>query len=165
MPDREKVMLGLKACNRQSYNGSDCQNCPYYDDEDTAELPLGICNIQDMFDDALALLREQEARELSESCDNCDEYDKEKHSCPKFCRVIRETVDEMKSKWIPVTERLPEKSGFYLCYTEFKIFAVLHFSRKHKLFNWFDGMNPGEINSDIKCIAWMPIPKPPKEED
>ena len=62
MVDREKVIRGLEACNRQSYNGSDCQNCPYYDDEDTAELPFGICNIQDMFDDALALLKEQEAR-------------------------------------------------------------------------------------------------------
>lgn len=65
MPDREKVIRGLEACNRQSYNGSDCQNCPYYDDEDTAELPFGICNIQDMFDDALALLREQEPRVMT----------------------------------------------------------------------------------------------------
>lgn len=65
MVDREKVMRGLKACNRQSYNGSDCQNCPYYDDEDTAELPFGICNIQDMFDDALALLEEQETKKTA----------------------------------------------------------------------------------------------------
>lgn len=63
---REKVIRGFEACNRQSYNGSDCQNCPYYDDEDTAELPFGICNIQDMFDDALALLKEQEARVIKE---------------------------------------------------------------------------------------------------
>lgn len=62
---REKVIWGLEACNRQSYNGSDCQNCPYYEDEDTAELPFGICNIQDMFDDALALLREQEPRVMT----------------------------------------------------------------------------------------------------
>lgn len=65
MPDREKVIRGLEACNRQSYNGSDCQNCPYYDDEDTAELAFGICNIQDMFDDALALLKEQEPRVMT----------------------------------------------------------------------------------------------------
>ena len=65
MADLEKVIRGLEACNRQSYNGSDCQNCPYYDDEDTAELPFGICNIQDMFDDALALLKEQEPRVLT----------------------------------------------------------------------------------------------------
>lgn len=64
---REKVIWGLEACNRQSYNGSDCQNCPYYEDEDTAELPFGICQIQDMFDDALALLREQEPRVLDYS--------------------------------------------------------------------------------------------------
>ena len=62
MTDREKVIRGLAACNRKINNGSDCENCPYYDDEDTVELPFGICNIQDMFDDALALLKEQEPR-------------------------------------------------------------------------------------------------------
>lgn len=65
MVKREKVMRGLEACNRQSYNGSDCQNRPYYDDEDTVELAFGICNIQDMFDDALALLKEQEPRVMT----------------------------------------------------------------------------------------------------
>ena len=67
MLDREKVIRGLEACNRQSYNGSDCQNCPYYDDEDTAELAFGICNIQDMFDDALAILKEQEPRVMDDA--------------------------------------------------------------------------------------------------
>ena len=65
MADREKVMRGLEACNRKRNNGSDCENCPYYDDEDTAELPFGICNIQDMFDDALDLLKEQEPRVMT----------------------------------------------------------------------------------------------------
>lgn len=69
MAEREKVIRGLTACNRRPIDGygSDCQNCPYYDDEseDEVELPFGICNIQDMFDDALALLREQEPRILS----------------------------------------------------------------------------------------------------
>ena len=63
---REKVIRGLKACNRQSYNGSDCQNCPYYEDEYEADIPYGMCNIQDMFDDVLALLKEQEARVMTE---------------------------------------------------------------------------------------------------
>lgn len=64
MADREKVIRGLTACNRRPIDGdgSDCQNCPYYDDEDTAELPFGICNIQDMFDDALALLKERKPK-------------------------------------------------------------------------------------------------------
>ena len=67
MAEREKVIRGLEACNRQSYNGSDCQNCPYYEDEYEADIPYGMCNIQDMFDDALDLLKEQEARVLEYS--------------------------------------------------------------------------------------------------
>lgn len=108
MADREKVMRGLEACNRQSYNESDCENCPYYDDEDTAELPFGMCNIQDMFDDALALLKEQEAKELSESCENCSEYDNEKHYCPRFCKVIPETIAELKSSRLMTVEEISD---------------------------------------------------------
>lgn len=110
---REKAIRGLEACNRQSYNGSDCQNCPYYDDEDTAELPFGICNIQDMFDDALALLKEQEPRVLT-----WEEVDKsgnlyvwtEIHSfysgrgCLVYCTVVR-------SEFFYELIRLREDSG------------------------------------------------------
>lgn len=34
---------------------------------------------------------------LSEWCTDCKEYDKERHCCPRFNRVIEETVAEMKS--------------------------------------------------------------------
>lgn len=32
-----------------------------------------------------------------EWCDSCKEYDKEKHSCPRWNKVIKNTVDELKS--------------------------------------------------------------------
>lgn len=32
-----------------------------------------------------------------EWCNSCKEYDKEKHFCPRFNRVIKNTVDELKS--------------------------------------------------------------------
>ena len=35
---------------------------------------------------------------LSEWCTDCKEYDKERHCCPRFNRVIEETVAEMKSE-------------------------------------------------------------------
>lgn len=42
--------------------------------------------------------------ELDESCGDCPVYDKEKHNCPRFCRVIPETIKELKQqkigKWI-----------------------------------------------------------------
>jgi len=33
-----------------------------------------------------------------EWCHNCKEYDYQKHYCPRFCRVIRKTVEELKSE-------------------------------------------------------------------
>ena len=49
----------------------------------------------------------QEAEKYEEcykDCGECEAYDKEKHYCPKFCKVIKETVKEIeenhnKGKW------------------------------------------------------------------
>ena len=49
------------------------------------------------------------------NCVDCEEYDKEKHYCPKFCNVIRFTVDEIRRDYIPV-EWLKERyktEGYY----------------------------------------------------
>ena len=43
--------------------------------------------------------------ECYKDCGECEAYDKEKHYCPKFCKVIKETVKEIeenhniKGKW------------------------------------------------------------------
>ena len=31
-------------------------------------------------------------------CNNCEEYDNENHYCPKWCRVIGETIDDIKAQ-------------------------------------------------------------------
>lgn len=65
MTKREKVIRGLGACKPISLFGRDCENCPYYDEEDADDLPFGVCNIQDMLNDALELLKEQEPRVMT----------------------------------------------------------------------------------------------------
>ena len=58
------------------------------------------------FDDAIEIVK-QEAAEYEEcykDCGECEAYDKEKHYCPKFCKVITEAVKEIeenhnKGKW------------------------------------------------------------------
>ena len=47
--------------------------------------------------------------ELDEWCTDCKEYDKEKHSCPRWNRVIRNTLkdiqpERLKGKWIHYDE-------------------------------------------------------------
>ena len=98
MTDRERVMKELSWI---------INNFPKQKDpKDAADK---MCNaINTYCSDALSLLKEREARELIESCDNCDEYDKEKHSCPKFCKVIPETIAELKSSRLMTVEDISD---------------------------------------------------------
>ena len=57
-------------------------------------------------DKAIEIVK-QEAEQYEEcykDCGDCEAYNKEKHHCPKFCKVIKETVKEIeenhnKGKW------------------------------------------------------------------
>ena len=71
-------------------------------------------------------------------------------------------LSEKIPQWIPVTERLPEENGFYLCLYESKAkggvamdegLSILQFiNKKWSLFDSF------------VVTHWLPIPEPPKEE-
>lgn len=67
MPDREKVIKGLECCTRYEIGKqlNNCLDCPYVE-------PIGFnqfrCKSQEMKEDALAMLKEQEAVEV---CDRC----------------------------------------------------------------------------------------------
>ena len=62
--------------------------------------------VADLVDDLIEIVN-QEAEQYEECykhCGECEAYDKEKHHCPKFCKVIKETVKEIeenhnKGKW------------------------------------------------------------------
>ena len=65
-------------------------------------------------------------------------------------------------KWIPVTERLPEKSGDYLALTYNGFIERLSYSERHNAFNTDDRLMYAECA--IPCTHWMPLPEPPKGE-
>ena len=65
-------------------------------------------------------------------------------------------------RWIPVTEKLPERNGFYLCLYESKAkggvamdegLSILQFINK----KWC-------LFDSYVVTHWLPIPEPPKEE-
>ena len=60
-------------------------------------------------------------------------------------------------KWIPVTERLPEKEGTYLTYTKWERIHLDCFCiyPNHGTQFWVCGNG--------KVTHWMPLPEPPKE--
>ncbi len=71
------------------------------------------------------------------------------------------TDNNVGSKWIPVTERLPEGSGKYLCNVKSCLFrgATYQMILGHDKGGFYDGC----IGMD-DVTHWMPLPEPPKED-
>ena len=62
--------------------------------------------VGDALDKAIEIVKQEAERyeECYKDCGECEAYDKEKHHCPKFCKVITEAVKEIeenhnKGKW------------------------------------------------------------------
>lgn len=130
-----------------------------------------------MFDLAIAALEQQE-KTFGEWCHDCKEYDKDRHCCPRFSKVIRGALDEVEQqRWIPVTERLPER-GVDVLVTQLpndwngKRYKVSPAWRCN-----VEDVNPhGEwaltgrldFRSVIpidKVLAWRPLPEPYQEDE
>ncbi len=71
-------------------------------------------------------------------------------------------------QWIPVTERLPEKNGEYLCRWINKSVGDAEYESTYGSFGyWFDFWED-EYKDWIAydgITHWMPLPEPPKEAD
>ena len=77
---------------------------------------------------------------------------------------MREQLE--KHKWIPVTERLPEKDGRYLTINEHGMVYDAEYSRFYKGFGEKNEFDDGTdyFMQDIGITHWMPLPEPPKGE-
>lgn len=73
------------------------------------------------------------------------------------------------SKWIPVTERLPEKNGEYLCryvfgdYDDMPFYQALYYYAAEERPHFQHELEGG--SPKMKVTHWMPMPEPPKEND
>ena len=77
-----------------------------------------------------------------------------------IAQTYAETVHEIedKRKWIPVTERLPEKIGYYLAH----IANINQMSRATDVVTLWDGSH-FHVGSFVVVTHWMPLPQPPKD--
>ena len=78
---------------------------------EVGETPGRACSVND-FRDIVENSPTIEAK-TDEWCDGCSEYDQERHCCPRFNRVIRKTVEEVKANFSPKTGRWIMKEGIY----------------------------------------------------
>lgn len=129
---------------------------------------------------AISALEKQEKaleQEFNEWCPDCAEYDKEKHCCHRFTKVIRQTVKECKREWanegwIPVTERLPETTD------EVLTTYINNGNRKKRYVETAtyypdDGegtwSSPWDeyrvVGTAVEVLAWRPLPEAYTEEE
>jgi len=77
-------------------------------------------------------------------------------------RLVLDLLEQ--TRWIPVSERLPEEIGFHIVTTKVELYNL----KPHYETNivWFDGEEffTGYIGDGYSIIAWMPRPQPYKEE-
>jgi hypothetical protein len=68
-------------------------------------------------------------------------------------------------RWIPVSERLPDKEGSYLvCSTRNSVY-VTHFHTDRYFKNGYFRLAGFAVRGDSKITHWMPLPEPPKGEN
>lgn len=101
--------------------------------------------------------------ECYKDCGECEAYNKEKYHCPKFCKVIKETVKEIEENhndWIACSERLPKYGEVVMCYCTNSGITISCITHK--------GVKPSKSVrfGQHSVIAWQPLPEPyqPKGE-
>ena len=119
--------------------------------------------VADLVDDLIEIVKQEAERheECYKDCGDCEAYNKEKHHCPKFCKVITETVREIEENhngWISVKERLPEKEGSYLVIGKSGGAVVTRWYEPSKFYP--NGHFGGNCSNYIRY--WMPRPEPPQ---
>ena len=71
------------------------------------------------------------------------------------------------NKWISIEDRLPDNDSTVLCWYEYRAGDGTHegeMIQKYGVGYYFLGWG-GEVSRgcDARVIAWMPLPKPPKD--
>ena len=86
--------------------------------------------------------------------------------CARYAEEI--AVLQERQKWVPVTERLPESAGDYLCWVKYCNLVTGEMERMQRT-GYFTPLGGGAWGGDAVCgaratvLAWMPLPDGPEE--
>ena len=100
-----------------------------------------------------------------ESCGFCKHYKDGLLCLDNMLMQAADAIEELsKPRWIPVTERLPEKNGKYLCNVKrFGQYAGMQYYYVDVLVFQEDSFFEDGIGTE-RVTHWMPLPTPPKED-
>jgi len=96
-----------------------------------------------------------------ENSENCVIVSVDGFPAMQFVKDAADAIEELcKSKWIPVTERLPEEEEVVLVWGG----ASVYTAKRH---NKYGGLMWWKLNSKqhyCNPTHWMPLPEPPESE-
>ena len=111
----------------------------------------------------------QEAEKYEEcykDCGDCEAYNKEKHHCPKFCKVITEAVKEIEENrngWIPCSEPPENDRYVLLSFENFSVPMVGRYEEDENGGAFYVGDDDETcVSQDMFVNAWMNLPAPYK---
>ena len=131
MTDYTELVKALRNCGDTTIDG--CVGCAY-------EEPQMLCN----------------QHLMSKAADAIEQLSKQHEvQAQNIIALLNE-----KPRWIPVTERLPEKSGSYLAAMNGETGEVYYRHRSHR---WLEPLERWEDWTRF-VSHWMAMPEPPKEE-
>ena len=85
----------------------------------------------------------------------------------KYDMALTYLAKQTKPRWIPVTERLPENCANVLAYVVRNAYGdedAPYRKREIAIAYHVNGIWHVDWCSGVDCIAWQPLPEPPKEE-
>lgn len=113
----------------------------------------------------VSALRATESRSKREMLDvAADLIEKLSARCARYAEEI--AVAQEKTRWIPVTERLPENLQKVLCWGEYFRYGDFNaMFADYALGYQVNGHWGGEVTNgtEARALAWMPLPEGPEE--
>jgi hypothetical protein len=110
-------------------------------------------------------MKNETARREIESLDyylqnHTNDYSEESHTAMMMA-IDALSNSEKPDKWIPVSEKLPEKNVEVLATTEWGAVTI---AEMYSANDWF--IHEGTTNAEAdEIVAWMPLPKPFKPQE
>ena len=113
------------------------------------------------------------------SCEHCAYLKQDENCFVKFCGILKEAADAIEdlenklnlwrqdkiSRWIPVTERLPEEHIFVLIRQDDNRIMIAERVDGDWWYRYFAyDVDRWDENEQGTITHWMPLPEPPKEE-
>ena len=82
-------------------------------------------------------------------------------ACVLAVAALRE---QEQRRWIPVTEKLPEKHGRFICTYKFNSNSEMQFAGVLEYYASCQYPHWQHESAGVIVTHWMPLPEPPKEE-